>query len=139
MSLVQKITGVFILIVSLICLDAAWFIASLDSFYRPLMGALLNPSPNLWAGGIFYIIYAIGLHTFVVQPNLKEKLFTQVILRASLFGLVAFSTYDLTALSVIQGFSIKLAIGDILWGIFAATLSCLATIFTLRRLFKVHV
>lgn len=139
MRLVQIITSVIILIITLICLDAAWFIASLDSFYKPLMGELLNPSPNLLAGGIFYIIYAIGLQTFVVQPSFKEKPYKQTIWRASLFGLVAFSTYDLTALSVIQGFSIKLAIGDILWGVFAATLSCMVTIYTLRRLFKMHV
>ncbi len=103
-----------------------------------MMGVLLSPSPNLWAAFGFYLIYAIGLCHFIIFPrlNVQKINITKLARDAAIFGLVAFATYDLTALAVINNFSAKLAFIDMIWGVSAATISCLFTVLITRKIIK---
>lgn len=133
----KKIIATISVLISLIIADIIWFVISLDRLYRPIMGDLLAPNPNLWAAAGFYIIYAIGLCYFVVFPSLENNGSTRkLIISSGLFGLVAYCTYDLTALAVINNFDAKLAFIDICWGICAAIFTCLSAQFITKKLIK---
>ncbi len=129
----QKITGFFICLLALLVLDILWFILSLETFYKPLMGDLLNPAPNLYAAGVFYVIYAAAICYFAV---FKSNTIKETAVNAAFLGLCAFATYDLTAMAVINGFGLKLAIGDMAWGVTAATSSSIITKLSLNQFFK---
>lgn len=134
----KQIIAFVLVLLALIIADTLWFILSLDRLYKPIMGDLLAPKPNLYAALGFYLVYGIGLCHFIIFPRLSNAIFDLKILvrDAAIFGFVAFATYDLTALSVIKDFSAKLAFIDMLWGISAATISCLFTVLVTRKLVK---
>ena len=53
---------------------------------------------------------------FVVLPGLKENSLKITLLRAALFGLVSYATYDLTNLAVVQDWPVIVTVVDLIWG-----------------------
>ena len=106
------------LIASLIFLiiDVIWLSFATKSFYRPLIGNLLDDKPLMWAAALFYILYVLGMALVVIQPcaesgNLMKTLYTGFI-----FGLVAYGTYNLTNMAVLKGWSPTVTFVDMFWG-----------------------
>lgn len=125
-----------ILVVLLLVLDVVWLGSTIDKLYKPNMPGLIADKPNMIAGGTFYVLYAFGLACLIVYPSLfgGKADFTGLAWKAALFGLVCFATYDLTGLSVIRNWSLKLSLIDMAWGTFAATTASLGTGFVLKLL-----
>jgi uncharacterized membrane protein len=121
----------------LIGLDFVWLSLSTETIYRPMMGDLLRREPNLVPGAGFYALFALALTMLVLLPALTEGRVRHDALswRAALLGLTCFATYDLTALAVIEGWSLPLSLIDMTWGTFAAVASTnlAAVIHTIRR------
>ena len=89
--------------------------------------------PNLLAAGLFYAIYVVGVVVFVVQPAVAEKSLGYAALRGALFGLVAYSTFDLTSQAVFKDWPAKVTVVDLLWGtVLTAGVCTLATWLFLR-------
>lgn len=102
-------------------LDGVWLGWLAKDFYRSEMGALMADSPRLVPAAIFYLAYPIGLVYFALIPlSPNDASVGHAFLRCAALGLMAYATYDLTNLSVIRGFSIRLALVDIAWGAFAS-------------------
>jgi len=97
-------------------LDFIWLGVIAKQLYYGEMGKLLLEKPNMPAALLFYVIYVIGVVVFVVTPALEKGSWPQAVGFGALFGLVAYATYDLTALATLKGFSLKVAIIDLLWG-----------------------
>jgi len=135
----HRVTTYFVALVILVVLDVAWFAFSMDRLYHPLMGDLIAPSPNFVAAGLFYLVYALGLCYFVVFPQQlsNDARIKKAIKPAAFFGLVAYGTYDLTALAVIKGFSAKLVVVDLIWGVCAAIAICSTTLFISAKFSRV--
>jgi len=53
---------------------------------------------------------------FVINPSIEKNSFSYALGFGALFGLVAYATYDLTNLATIKGFSLKVALIDMVWG-----------------------
>jgi uncharacterized membrane protein len=103
------------LIVFLI-IDAIWLGFVARGLYARELGELLRKPPNFVAAGAFYLLYAAGVVFFAVMPGLREgSVMTALVLGAGL-GLIAYGTYDLTNLAVTNGFPLKIAIIDLIWG-----------------------
>lgn len=131
----RNIIGFLSALLVLILADALWFIISLDRLYHPLMGSLIAKVPNFWAAGAFYCVYSFGLCHFVIYPELSTQNSLRVVAKnAALFGFTAYSTYDLTALAVIEGFNATIAIIDIIWGTVAGAIICLGALAITRKL-----
>jgi len=113
---------------SLLALDAVWLTKVAPKFYKSNIGHLMADKPNLLAAGLFYIIYMIGLVVFVVQPAVADKSVMYAATRGALFGLVAYSTFDLTSQAVFKEWPIKVTAVDLLWGtVLTAGVCSLAT------------
>jgi uncharacterized membrane protein len=113
----QIITYIATLVVFL-AIDMVWLVWLARATYVAEMGDLIRKQPNIVAAIAFYLIYAAGLMFFSINPGLKAGSVTQSILLAAALGFVAYGTYDLTNLSVLNGFTVRIALIDLAWGTF---------------------
>jgi uncharacterized membrane protein len=97
-------------------IDLLWIGIVARPFYRKHIGFLLAPSPNWIAAIIFYLLFILGLLFFVVVPGLEENSFKTTFLRAALFGLITYSTYDLTNLATVKDWPLLITAVDMIWG-----------------------
>jgi uncharacterized membrane protein len=113
----QIITYIATLVVFL-AIDMVWLVWLARATYVAEMGDLIRKQPNIVAAIAFYLIYAAGLMFFSVNPGLKAGSVMQSVLLAAALGFVAYGTYDLTNLSVLNGFTVRIALIDLAWGTF---------------------
>lgn len=114
-------------------LDFSWFALTFEKLYRAELGSLVAARLRLVPAIAFYALYAAGIVAFVVTPSLDRGGWARAALLAAGFGLVAYGVYDLTNLATLEGFTPKLALIDMAWGVAAtATAASLARFGALR-------
>ena len=97
-------------------IDVIWLSFSVKSFYRPNIGHLLLETPVMWAAILFYLIYVIGLAVVIIEPSLDYLNTQKFLIKAFMFGLVAYGTYNLTNMATIKGWSPNVVFVDMIWG-----------------------
>ena len=98
-------------------LDAIWLSRIALGMYRRELGSLLLEKPKLPIAGAFYLIYVAGIVILAVVPALADGGWIRALLMGAVLGLVAYGTYDITNLSTLKGWSTRLALIDIAWGV----------------------
>ena len=111
-SLIAYTLSLFVLLV----LDLFWLLGPGRPLYISEIGGLLRSQPQLGASLAFYLLYAAGLTYFGVMPGLKASSAVLALGQGALFGLMAYATYDLTNLAVLNGFTLRIALIDLAWG-----------------------
>ena len=96
--------------------DVIWLSFATKSFYRPLIGNLLAEKPVIWAAALFYILYVFGMSIIVIQPCIESDSIFKTIYTGFIFGLVAYGTYNLTNMAVLNGWSPTVTFVDMFWG-----------------------
>jgi len=114
--------------------DALWLTVIAGAHYQAALGPLLRPEPMVVPALSFYPIYVFGLFIFAIRPGLSQQRWQTAALHAALLGLVAYSTYDLSNLATLQGWSAGITLLDIAWGCTISTLSALAGFHAARRI-----
>lgn len=119
-----------------LALDFAWLKTMGPSFYTEELGALLRPVPDLGVALAFYMLFVLGLVVFVIDPAVQGTSggFAAVLIRAGLFGLVTYATYDLTNLATINGFTARVAVVDMVWGAVLSTAVTGVTVPLVKRI-----
>lgn len=112
MSLKLYLTTLFVFL----GIDSVWLLFIAKNFYAEKLGYLMAKNPNLIAAGIFYLLFVVGLILFVISPALKNNSLSQAIIMGALFGLITYSTYDLTNLATIRGWPLIITVIDMIWG-----------------------
>lgn len=107
-----------VLLAAFLAIDMLWLGLVARSFYQQQLGFIMAPSVNWFAAAIFYLLFIVGILFFVVVPGLESGSLKATILRAALFGLVTYATYDLTNLATIKDWPLLITIVDLLWGTF---------------------
>ena len=102
--------------------DMVWLILVARSFYKKYLGYLMAPKVNWIAAIIFYLLFILGILVFVVLPGVKENSLQNTILRAILFGLITYATYDLTNLATINKWPLTVTLVDLAWGMIVSTI-----------------
>jgi uncharacterized membrane protein len=102
--------------------DLVWLGFVARSFYRKHLGYLMAPNANWLAVILFYLVFIAGLLYFVVVPGLKANSLSTTLLRAALFGLITYATYDLTNLATVKDWPVLVTVVDMVWG------SCLCVV-----------
>ena len=115
-----------------LALDFVWLGFVAKDFYRTQIGPVLLENPLLGVAFAFYLLYAIGIVTFAVMPALEADSWVRVMTSGALRGLIAYSTYDLTNLATLRGWSAKLALIDLAWGTIVTRLAATAGYFAAR-------
>jgi uncharacterized membrane protein len=114
-------------------LDLAWIGFVAQGLYERFLGDLLADEPNVTAAVLFYAIFLAGLVYFVIAPAVEQGSLRSALLRGAAFGLVAYATWDLTSLAVIEGFPVAIVPIDIAWGAVLAASVSTVTCYVWRR------
>lgn len=108
-------------LIAFFAIDMLWLGVVARGFYRKHLGFLMAPSPNWTAAIIFYLLFIGGILFFVLLPGLAEKSLQATLVRAALYGLITYATYDLTNLATLKDWPLTMTIVDIVWGIVLST------------------
>jgi uncharacterized membrane protein len=103
-------------LIAFFAIDIVWLGLVARSLYSKYLGYLMAPSPNWLAAILFYLLFIVGILVFVVVPGLKENSLQTTLLRAALFGLVTYATYDLTNLATVKDWPVLITVVDLAWG-----------------------
>lgn len=122
-----KLYGVTL--VAFFAIDMLWLGVIARGFYRKHLGFLMAPATNWVAAIIFYLLFILGIVFFVVLPGLAAQSLRVTLLRAALYGLITYATYDLTNLATLKDWPVLLTVVDITWGVVLSTLVSLAGYF----------
>jgi uncharacterized membrane protein len=106
----------FATLVAFFLIDMVWLGLVARTFYRKQLGFLLAPATNWIAALIFYLLFILGILVFVVVPGLQDHSLKTTLLRAALFGLVTYATYDLTNLATVKNWPLVITVVDLAWG-----------------------
>lgn len=96
--------------------DMIWLGIIAKDLYASAIGHLMSENINWIAALSFYFIFIFGILVFVLEPALKEGNVLKMILTAALFGLVTYSTYDLTNLATLKDWPLSITFIDLMWG-----------------------
>ena len=105
-----------ITLAAFLSIDMIWLGLVARTLYRNYLGFLMAPKVNWLAAIIFYLLFVLGLLIFVVLPGLKENALGATLLRAALFGLITYATYDLTNLATLKDWPVFITVVDMAWG-----------------------
>ncbi|MFT4912194.1 MAG: putative membrane protein [Brevundimonas sp.] len=118
--------------VSFAAIDAVWLTTMTDRFYKPLLGPLLAPEPDLKVAVIFYLVSIFGTVFLAVLPALKAGSWRRATLNGAVLGFVAYATYDLTNQATLVQWSTQLTIVDLCWGTVLTAVSATGGYFLAR-------
>ncbi|EXJ23894.1 hypothetical protein ADIAL_0686 [Alkalibacterium sp. AK22] len=102
--------------VAFFVVDIIWLGLVARKFYKDQLGFIMKEKTNWTAAVIFYFIFIFGLVFFVIDPALQSGEIMDALIRGLLFGLMAYSTYDLTNLATLDKWPLKVTIVDLIWG-----------------------
>jgi uncharacterized membrane protein len=111
----------FVTLVAFLAIDLVWLGLVARTLYRKYLGFLMAPSTNWLAAIIFYLLFIVGILVFAVIPGLGESSLKTTLMRAALFGLITYATYDLTNLATLRDWPVPITVIDIAWGIVLST------------------
>jgi uncharacterized membrane protein len=106
-----------VILIAFFVVDLIWLGLVARSFYRKHLGFIMAPKPNWVAAITFYLLFILGVLYFVVAPGLESGSLETTLLRAALFGLITYATYDLTNLATLKDWPLIVTLVDIVWGV----------------------
>lgn len=119
----ELIKNYLITLIVFLVIDFIWLGAVARNIYREELGFLLKDSFNMLAAFIFYFIFTAGILFFVINHALAISSWQYALFAGMFFGFVAYATYDLTNLSTINDWPLKITIIDLIWGTFLGGMS----------------
>jgi uncharacterized membrane protein len=115
--------------------DALWLSWFGQAVFRPTLGPTMREN-FLWTPAVlFYLLYAIGVVVFAVDPALRSKSLAAAAGLGLLFGFMAYMTYDMTNMATLRVWTIKLLAMDIAWGSFVSGLAAFVSAWVSRAVF----
>jgi uncharacterized membrane protein len=116
-------------------IDMIWLVLVAKNFYQKQIGFLLKPDVTWYAAIIFYLLFIAGLVTFVITPAIEKHTWTHALLYGALFGLITYSTYDLTNLATMKNWPLLVTIVDLVWGMVLSASVSVVTYFIALKFF----
>ena len=114
-------------------IDMLWLGVVAKNFYRNQIGFLMKTNINWAAAIIFYLLFIAGLVYFVLMPSMEKRSLSLLLTAATFFGLLTYSTYDLTNLATLKDWPLLVTIIDIIWGMFlSVSVSLISNLIAIR-------
>ncbi len=108
-------------LVVFILMDAVWLGLLANGFYKRELGPLLrqhsngNLDPRILPAVLLYALIVLGLALFAL-PRARAGGIGEAVLWSAVFGVIAYSVYDLTNYSTMKGFPLQVVVVDMIWG-----------------------
>lgn len=116
-------------------LDALWLGIISKNFYKESIGFLFRVKAYMTPVIIWYLLYAIGLIVFVINPSLKSASpIKSSFMLGSFLGLIAYSTYNLVNYATINNWPLKVVLIDTLWGVLVSGITSVLAIYIINYL-----
>lgn len=106
-------------------LDFLWLGVIADSWYQTEMAPLLRSEFITWPWLVFYLMYGFVVFVLAVVAN-RDKSLLYAGIDGALLGLASYGAYNLTAYSIIDGFTLFIMAIDWGWGTFLTSASAMA-------------
>ncbi|MBU1120172.1 DUF2177 family protein [Patescibacteria group bacterium] len=110
-------------------IDFIWLRFIATNLYSKKIGHLMAPKPKLFPALIFYLIFVVGVIIFAVLPGYESQNIWKTIMLGALFGMLSYSTYDLTNLATLKKWPVSVTIIDIIWGTSVSAMTSVAGYF----------
>jgi len=107
-------------------IDFIWLKFVATKFYSTKIGHLMASKPKLVPALIFYLIFVVGIIIFAVLPGYESQNIWKTIFLGALFGMLSYSTYDLTNLATLKNWPTSVTIIDIIWGTSVSVITSVA-------------
>lgn len=130
----RLIIAYFAALATLAVLDFVWLGFVAKGFIQSQVGPLLLERPNWTAAIGFYLLYIVGILIFAVVPGLESGSWIRALVLGALFGFFAYATYDFTNLATLKGWTVPMAIVDVVWGTFVTAAAAVAAFAAARLL-----
>ncbi|MEQ1647429.1 MAG: DUF2177 family protein [Hyphomicrobiaceae bacterium] len=108
-----------------VILDAVWIVLVALKLFQTTVGGVMRGVPKLVPVALFYFVFCFGLIMLAIRPALLERSSKRAVINGALLGLVAYATFDLTNLAIIEGWTPTLAAIDMAWGTAVSAISAL--------------
>jgi len=116
-------------------IDMIWLGLVAKNFYRSQIGFLMKTNINWVAAIIFYFLFIAGLVFFVLSPAIEKRSLNYAIMAGIFYGLLTYSTYDLTNLATLKDWPLLVTIVDIIWGmVLSVSVSLITYLIAIRTL-----
>lgn len=112
-----------VILVVLLVTDGFWLGWAARDFYAREMAEVMADPVRITPAVLFYLLYPLGLVYLGLMPLMPGASAVAAAKRCALVALFAYGTYDLTTLSVIRGWSVRLSLFDAMWGTFAGAVA----------------
>ena len=123
------VVGFIVAYVVMTLLDLLWLGVVAKDFYRSQLPKLFFGQIKWPVVFLFYFVYVVGLYVFVVGSADGWGL---VMGRGFLFGIVAYSVYELTNLATIDVWPVRVVVVDTIWGGFLSAIVSLSGYFVAK-------
>ncbi len=125
----------FITFIIFLVIDFIWLGAVARNLYRDQLGFLMKDNFNMPAAFLFYILFTLGIVFFVLNRALAISSWQYALFAGMFFGLITYSTYDLTNLATIKDWPLTITVIDLIWGTFLGGLTSFLS-YTVINYFK---
>ncbi|MDP1569659.1 MAG: DUF2177 family protein [Vicinamibacterales bacterium] len=103
-----------------VVVDFVWIGLVANGFYKSELGALARRSgenfdPRLAPAAVLYALIVLGIAVFVL-PRVQQGSLWDAARFGALFGFIGYGVYDLTSYAVINGFTLRMTVVDMIWG-----------------------
>ena len=116
-------------------IDMIWLVLVAKDFYRKQLGFLMKTDIGWFAAITFYLLFIAGLIIFVISPAVEKHSWIHALIYGALFGLITYSTYDLTNLATIKDWPVLVTVVDLVWGmLLSASVSVLTYLISTKLL-----
>jgi uncharacterized membrane protein len=117
-------------------LDMVWLGVAAKNFYKKQIGFLMTPKVNWAAAILFYLLFLAGLVVFVIAPAIEKDSWVRALILGALFGLITYTTYDLTNLATLKDWPLALTVVDLIWGTVLAGSVSVGTYFIANKILR---
>ena len=115
-------------------IEGIWLVVVAKEFYKKEIGYIMSKSPKIIPTVIFSLVFIFGLVFFVINPALAKDSWKDASLVGLIFGLITYSTYDLTNHANLEGWPLKVTIVDLIWGASMSALVSTISFFIVKML-----
>ncbi len=115
-------------------LDGLWLGVIAKNFYRQSFSSFPRLFENMYYGAFAYVLLVLAIVLFVL-PKAGENI-GQAALYGAILGLVVYGVYDFTNLAVFGSYPLKVALVDVVWGIFVMGATSVIVVYIYNLLIK---
>lgn len=122
-----------VILVVFLVIDALWLGLVAPKLYKSQIGHLMADKVSFAPAIVFYLIYAVALLFFIVNPAVGKESIVYALVYGGLLGFAMYATYDLTNMATLKDWPLLVTIVDLVWGTFVTATTSAVSVYVIRH------